>query len=111
MKKHSTVEAYGDPCPHVEDEARGLEYTFITPGAPVQAEGTVQGYPFYFRSRGDRYRFAISEDESVLPAEMTDRKSGFYILVVGADAGFLSLEEAEDIIEKHTDQYLKEQRG
>jgi hypothetical protein len=50
------------------DPSLDLVYEFTCAGAPVQAEGTVMGRPFYFRARGEFWRFAVSEDPD-MPAE------------------------------------------
>ena len=50
--------------------------------APVQATGTVNGFPFYFRARYDFWTFAISENEKVDPVDIqtfeTGQKHGFF---------------------------------
>src|SRR3712207_2996748 len=47
-----------------------LRYAFITTAAPVQAEGTLAGRPFYFRARWDEWTVAVSERPGVDPAEL-----------------------------------------
>lgn len=44
-----------------------LEMQRTANGVPVQYEGTVEGRPFYFRARNDRWFFAIADtlDEAV----------------------------------------------
>lgn len=110
MKTRTTIEVDGEPCHHVEDGGRGLVYTFTTVAAPMQAEGTIQGTPFYFKARGDRYRFAVSEDQNISPVVMKAGDPGFYTAVDLPDADCLSFEEAEVVIERLTDQYLRERK-
>ena len=110
MKTRTTIEIDGEPCQHVEDDERRLSYTFTIIAAPLQVEGTIQGTPFYFRARGDRYRFAVSEDENISPVAMKAGDPGFYTSVDLPDADCLSFDEAEDVIERLTDQYLRERK-
>lgn len=44
--------------------------------APVQAEGTVNGFPFYFRARYDTWTFAISENPAVDPVDIQMDEQG-----------------------------------
>jgi hypothetical protein len=37
-----------------------LLVTYLDGDAPVQALGYINGYPFYFRARGERWRFAVA---------------------------------------------------
>jgi hypothetical protein len=37
-----------------------LRFEFTTLAAPVQAEGTIAGKPFYFRARGTEWAFTVS---------------------------------------------------
>ena len=47
-----------------------LEYALTTTAAPVQAEGTVAGHPFYFHARHDAWAFSVSESASLDPADV-----------------------------------------
>ena len=38
--------------------------------APVQADGTINGYLFYFRARHNEWTFAISENPKVDPVDI-----------------------------------------
>jgi hypothetical protein len=44
------------------------------PAAPVQIEGTIDGYPFYFRSRWSRWTFTLVEpgQDPVAPGGLED---------------------------------------
>lgn len=69
---------------------------------PVQAEGTIDGLPFYFRSRGEHAELTISRvgTEPVLPPP---EDLVFYVrarIADWPDAGYLELEEAEAMIER-----------
>jgi hypothetical protein len=41
-----------------------LQYQFTSGAAPVQAEGTVAGHPFYVRARHDEWTFSVPENAS-----------------------------------------------
>jgi hypothetical protein len=47
-----------------------------TAAAPVQAEGTVGGRPFYFRARHDEGSFAVAEVDGVDPADFEASEPG-----------------------------------
>ncbi len=40
----------------------GLQIDFLGGNCPVQAEGTIDGVPFYFRSRGDQWSFGVGPE-------------------------------------------------
>jgi hypothetical protein len=43
-------------------------FEFTSTVAPVQAEGTVAGRPFYFRARGNTWEFTVAERDRDDPA-------------------------------------------
>jgi hypothetical protein len=47
-----------------------LRYTYTTAAAPVQAEGMLEGRPFYFRSRHQEWTFAVAERDGVDPVDL-----------------------------------------
>jgi hypothetical protein len=49
-----------------------LSFEFTCTVAPVQAEGTVAGHAFYFRSRGDTWQFTVAEREGDDPSELAE---------------------------------------
>lgn len=66
---------------------------------PVQAEGTVNGVPFYFRARGERWTFSAGEDPVAICCG--DAPGFHYEEPYGAnkyDAGWMSESEAEDFL-------------
>jgi len=63
---------------------------------PVQAEGTVDGVPFYFRARHQRWQFAIGYDPVGV---LLGWAEGFYRQAPLVHAGWISVEEAKIIIE------------
>ena len=79
---------------------------------PVQAEGTIDGYPFYFRSRHarwslqvalsqdgdpfDDYAWAIAEDYPLKEGETDFRR---------VSAGYASKEECIEFIKRHAETF------
>jgi hypothetical protein len=46
----------------LEDEVSGLVTTGVYGNCPVQADGTIDGTPFYFRARGSKWALSVGED-------------------------------------------------
>jgi len=94
-----------------------LEFEFISSMAPVQAEGTVAGRAFYFRSRYTTWRFTIAEQpdgdpvalalEDVPPSGAAWCRGGE---VPGGRfaASYLPLDEARSIILECARDYIRE---
>ena len=69
---------------------------------PVQAEGTINGKPFYFRARGSSWRLNIGGEDLILKPEWSyeeDYGDGPF------DAGYMSEEEARTFIQKAAEMY------
>ncbi|HWP43098.1 MAG TPA: hypothetical protein VNO14_07690, partial [Blastocatellia bacterium] len=86
-----------------------LRIDYLGGECPVQAEGTVDGKPFYFRARGRRWSFALSEDpNNSSPDEET---ADFYVEEKYGDtpyaAGYMPIEAAESIIRRCAEEYLR----
>ena len=87
--------------------------------APVQAEGTVAGRPFYFRSRYEHWTFSVSEHDDVSPVEIDSVESGkahgfFRQGQYGTDpfeASYMPEEEARRIIAACAEEYLRERQA
>ena len=84
-----------------------LDYHFTCDAAPVQAEGTLDGHPFYFRARGDQWTFSLAEEPGLDPvhidsAERAVRCGYFLAAQYGAPgsfaASYMPLAEARDLI-------------
>jgi hypothetical protein len=60
---------------------------------PVQAEGTMNAVPFYFRARGNRWTFALGGDDLIRTPKWF--YNGNY-----ENAGWMSHEEARRLIEE-----------
>ena len=80
----------------------------ICGNCPVQAEGTIMGVPFYFRSRGNTAAIGIGED----PVGVTLGSDGFYRSEQIGDsafaAGWISEGQACAMIHKWAEEYKKE---
>lgn len=59
------------------DEPR-IEIVFVGWGTPVQARGTIDGRPFYFRARHEHWSLAVARDPGVDPADIDHPGQGFY---------------------------------
>ena len=69
---------------------------------PVQAEGTLDGLPFYFRARGSRWSMSVGGDDVVLaPTWYHEEPYGEGPF----DAGWMDREEALAFIHKAADLY------
>ena len=92
-----------------------LHYTFTCTAAPVQAEGSICGKAFYFRSRHEHWNFAVSEDPDVDPADIQTSEQGsargFFVEEKYGEksfaASYMPLEEAERIIGRCAEMYLR----
>jgi hypothetical protein len=92
---------------------KDLLYTFTTTAAPVQAEGTLSGKPFYFRARHSSWSFAAAR-KSNLDAKalvLPERGSGEVFLIQGkfGNASYMSVSKARKLIESCAEAYLREQ--
>ena len=73
-----------------------LEIDFLGGNCPVQAEGTIDGRPFYFRSRGEHWSMSIGGDDVVYDPEWHyEEEYGPW-----PDAGWISDDQAMAFIEK-----------
>lgn len=88
-----------------------LECQFTCEACPVQAEGTVDGVPFYFRARWSHWRMVIGDDPcswEELPGQWWREES---YGDSGYDAGWMPLEEAKRIIARCADEWRAEKAG
>ena len=81
---------------------------------PVQASGTIDGHPFYFRARGETWSFRLARDPNGDPHDVEDASRGFFREEPwGAEeneAGWMPLDEAERWIERCALDFLRERR-
>lgn len=95
-------------------DAHSLEFDFISSMAPVQAEGTVAGCPFYFRARTRKWEFTLAQNPSDDPVELgpedVSRGAAWYRTgeVAGGPfaASYLPLDEAASIIRDCAREYI-----
>lgn len=52
-----------------EGNAEGLTIDYLGGNCPVQAEGTLDGLPFYFRARGEHWSFRVGGADVVSAPE------------------------------------------
>lgn len=97
-----------------------LEFQFTCQAAPVQAEGTVAGRPFYFRARGAWWSFSVSERPDVDPVEIDSAEAaagrgwwrgGDYGPSGRYAASYMPLEEARQLIRQCAADYVRETRA
>ena len=90
-----------------------LLYNFTTTAAPIQAEGTVYGRPFYFRARHSSWSFAAARNPNLDPEALVlpERGSSEVFLIEGkfSKASYMSLSKARKLIESCAEAYLREQ--
>lgn len=78
-----------------------LKIDTISGFCPVQGEGTVDGQPFYFRARGERWTMGIGGDVVMSPDWFRQRPWGDGPFA----AGWMPIEEAQEIIEECATDY------
>lgn len=90
-------------------------FQFTCTVAPVQAEGTVAGHSFYFRARGDTWRFTVAESEGDDPSDLgeADMAAGRAWYRSGTLAGrfsasWMPLEQAKSLINECAREYVSE---
>jgi len=80
-----------------------LHIETIGGNCPVQAEGTVNGTPFYFRARGNSWSFSVGEDPFGAPDWDRAEKWGDEPFA----AGWMELSEARRIISECAEAYTE----
>lgn len=83
--------------------SENFEIESLGGNCPVQAEGIVDGQPFYFRARGNAWSMSIGGDVYCQPDWYMEETYGRW-----PDAGWMSEEEAMAFIEKSVASYRKE---
>lgn len=82
-----------------------IEIDNIGGNCPVQAEGTINGEPFYFRARGSHWSMSIGGEDIIAHPDW------YYEEPYGDepfDAGWMAEWEAVEFIKKAATMYLKE---
>jgi len=91
-----------------------FEFTCLA-ATPVQAEGTVAGHSFYFRARGDSWKFTVAEREGDEPVELDEAEvaPGLAWIRSGTVPGefaasWMPLEDARSIINECARAFMQE---
>jgi hypothetical protein len=88
--------------------------------APIQAEGTVNGFKFYFRARHDEWTFSISEHAEIDPVDIqfpeTGKKYGYfaedkYGTEFDSKASYMEYDIAKEIIQRCSADYLQTKKN
>jgi hypothetical protein len=91
-----------------------LEIDYLSGCCPVQSEGLINGNPFYFRSRGQRWQMAIGCDP-VSISLYAGSKGGWYKEEPYGeqmfDAGYMEKSDAREIIERCAKEYAQTNEG
>ncbi len=80
----------------------------------MAAWGTVDGDEFSFRSRWDRWSFAVSADPQLLPDDIESREQGYFVeqLYGGRyGAGYMPEVEARKIIDREAHAYYEQKHN
>lgn len=77
------------------DDADGVRFQWIGGFCPVQAEGDVDGKPFYFRARGDTWVLRVGDNVFSPTAWRYSEPFGKW-----PDAGWMELDTAVSFIRK-----------
>jgi hypothetical protein len=88
----------------VGEHTPGLEIAMLGGNCPVQAEGTINGKPFYFRARGEHWSIGVGGDEVLDPEWSRSEQWGDSRFA----AGWMSEEVAREIIETCAREYIAE---
>jgi hypothetical protein len=98
-----------------EDLKLKLKGTIYGQG-PVQAEGTINGFQFYFRARWDGWTFSISENTQIDPVDIqiseVGKQHGYfaegkYGSQFEYKASYMEYDIAVDIIKRCSSEYLE----
>lgn len=81
-----------------------LTIDWLGGNCPVQAEGTISGKPFYFRARGEHWKFSVGAD----PHSRPDWQFEENYSDVKYAAGWMTESEAISLIEQAAALYLEE---
>lgn len=73
----------------------GLVIDYLGGKCPVQAEGTLDCVPFYFRSRGESWSFGVGPEPVTTPDWEYEEPYGTW-----PDAGWITDDEAHAFIDK-----------
>jgi hypothetical protein len=96
---------------NIDIPAYNLVGVFSCAACPVQAEGTIEKFPFYFRARHRTWSFSVALDERRDAVDVQSSDQGFYREASYGDdessASYMPLSEARKIIERCTEEFLR----
>ena len=99
----------------LDDPYLHLHAEFFGGWAPVQAWGDVAGWPFYFRSRGQRWTFAVATQDGIDATDVYSNDRGFFREESYGegefDASYMPPVEARKIIRRCCKEFLAELGG
>lgn len=82
---------------------------------PIQAEGTVCGYRFYFRAKYDEWTLSVATNRDIDPVDICLPAQGFFrsgkhgkSFGFGPSAGWMPYDEVELIIRRCIDEFKRE---
>jgi hypothetical protein len=81
----------------MDDLTLGLAFTWVGGSCPAEAEGTVNGTPFYFRARCGGWMFSIGFDPVTV---MMSTVPGFYCEGVDPTCGYMEPEEVRRVVRR-----------
>jgi hypothetical protein len=84
-----------------------LKFEYLGGYCPVQAEGTINGCPFYFRARGNHWSFYVSDEGKKPLSEPTFERREKWGNKPFA-AGYMPEKEAKRIIQKCAEEFENE---
>lgn len=89
-----------------------IKIDYIGGVCPIQAEGTINGEPFYFRSRHQHWSLCIGENASLGSYSKLNK---YYKKAKWGEglhsAGFMNIKDAKTIIKDTINDYLKSDRS
>lgn len=94
-----------------------LKIDWLSGTCPVQAEGTIDGLPFYFRARHDAWTFSVASTVDGDPVEVwNEPEEGYhyreaYGELGGFDAGYMAHELARTFVEQAAERFMQERKA
>ena len=94
-----------------------LDYHFTCEAAPVQAEGSVDGYRFYFRAKYEEWTFSVAEQPGLDPVDIDSSGAaagrGYFLSATygsprSSAASHMPIPEAQQLIEECVRRYRAE---
>ena len=88
-----------------------VQIEMIGGNCPLQAEGTIDGVPFYFRARGRRWTMGIGNDPVGILTTIHTKPGEWHVECTWGtdryDAGWMPEDEARRLIQWCADEYAR----